>query len=113
PAGEIPVRIYWPATRRAADCTPSLIVFAHGGGFVFCDLDSHDDLCRSMANGIGAVVVSVDYRRAPEHRWPAAADDVHAAAVWASDNASTLGADGRRLIVAGDSAGGNLAAVAS
>ncbi|MYR06916.1 alpha/beta hydrolase fold domain-containing protein [Gordonia sp. SID5947] len=113
PAGEIPVRIYWPAARYPVDPAPSLIVFAHGGGFVFCDLDSHDDLCRSMANGTGAVVVSVDYRRAPEHRWPAAAHDVHAATAWASDNAASLGADAGHLIVAGDSAGGNLAAVAS
>jgi acetyl esterase len=78
-------------------------VFAHGGGFVFCDLDPHDELCRAMCNGVGAVVVSVDYRLAPEHRWPAA-DDVYAVACWA-------GRFGGPLVVAGDSAGGNLAAV--
>jgi acetyl esterase len=108
PAGDIAVRIYWP------EGTPGpmpVVVFAHGGGFVFCDLDSHDELCRAMANGIGAVVVSVDYRLAPESPWPAAAEDVYAVADWATQQAGTLGADPGRLLVAGDSAGGNLAAV--
>lgn len=109
PAGDIPIRIYWP-TRRPDGELP-VVVFAHGGGFVFCDLDSHDGLCRSMTNGLGAVVVSVDYRLAPEARWPAAADDMYAATAWVSGNAEELGADRDRLVVAGDSAGGNLAAV--
>lgn len=109
PAGEIPVRIYWPAT--AADAALPAVVFAHGGGFVFCDLDSHDGLCRAMANGIGAVVVSVGYRLAPEARWPAAADDVYAVTAWVASNAEQLSADPARLVIAGDSAGGNLAAV--
>ena len=108
PAGEINVRIYWPATSSSPK---SLIVFAHGGGFVFCDLDSHDELCRAMTNGVGAVVVSVDYRLAPESPWPAAAEDVYAVADWAARQAEALGADPARLMVAGDSAGGNLAAV--
>jgi acetyl esterase len=107
-AGDVAVRIYWPA---ASSGPVPVVVFAHGGGFVFCDLDSHDELCRAMTNGIGAVVVSVDYRLAPESPWPAAAEDVYAAADWAVQQAGALGADPGRLLVAGDSAGGNLAAV--
>ncbi|WP_232490818.1 alpha/beta hydrolase [Mycobacterium dioxanotrophicus] len=105
----LPVRIYWPA--MPLTCPLPLVVFAHGGGFVFCDLDTHDDLCRSLANDIGAVVVSVDYRLAPESPWPAAAEDLYAAVCWAAERAGELGADAARLVVAGDSAGGNLAAV--
>ncbi len=108
PAGDIKIRIYWP-TMSSGSCP--LIVFAHGGGFVFCDLDSHDDLCRSMSNGVGAVVVSVDYRLAPESRWPAAVNDVYAVADWAAGQAEELGADPARMVLAGDSAGGNLATV--
>jgi acetyl esterase len=107
-AGDIAVRIYWPA---ASSGPVPVVVFAHGGGFVFCDLNSHDELCRAMTNGIGAVVVSVDYRLAPESPWPAAAEDVYAVADWAVHQAGALGADPGRLLVAGDSAGGNLAAV--
>lgn len=106
-AGNIAVRIYRPAAM--AGPVPTL-VYAHGGGFVFCDLDSHDGLCRSFANLIPAVVVSVDYRLAPEHRWPAAVEDVFAVAQWAARNADALGGDSNQIIVGGDSAGGNLAA---
>ncbi|WP_135453868.1 alpha/beta hydrolase [Mycobacterium sp. DL99] len=109
PGGDIPVRIYWPET--SSDAPAPMVVFAHGGGFVFCDLDTHDDLCRSLSNGIGAAVVSVDYRLAPESRWPAAADDVYAALCWVARNADELGGDASKIVVAGDSAGGNLAAV--
>jgi acetyl esterase len=105
---DINVRIYWPSEPFGA---LPVIVFAHGGGFVFCDLDSHDDLCRAMTNGVGAIVVSVDYRLAPEFPWPAAVDDVYAVTAWAADHAEELGADPARLVVAGDSAGGNLATV--
>jgi acetyl esterase len=108
PGGDIPVRIYRPADVERP--LPTL-VYAHGGGFVFCDLDSHDELCRSFTNLLPAVVVSVAYRLAPEHRWPAAAQDVFAVAQWAADNVDTLGGDGARIVVGGDSAGGNLAAV--
>jgi acetyl esterase len=108
PGGDVPVRIYRPD----GDDLPVLI-FAHGGGFVFCDLDSHDGLCRSFANLIPAIVVAVDYRLAPEHRWPAAAEDVYAVARWAAGNARSLGGDPARMVVGGDSAGGNLAAVAA
>lgn len=105
--GPIPVRVYRPE----ADGPLPLVVYAHGGGFVFCDLDSHDGLCRNLANLVPAVVVSVDYRLAPENSWPAAAEDVYTATCWAHDNAASLGADPGRLVVGGDSAGGNLAAV--
>jgi acetyl esterase len=107
PAGDIPVRIYRPASLSGP--VPTL-VYAHGGGFVFCDLDSHDGLCRSLANLIPAVVVSVAYRLAPEDQWPAAAEDVFAVAQWAARNADALGGDANRIVVGGDSAGGNLAA---
>jgi len=106
PGGDIPVRIYRPDGSGLP-----ILVYAHGGGFVFCDLDSHDGLCREIANRTPAVVVSVAYRLAPEHRWPAAADDFYAATQWAADNASSLGGDAGRVAVGGDSAGGNLAAV--
>ncbi|SHU95291.1 esterase/lipase [Mycobacteroides abscessus subsp. abscessus] len=106
----IGVRIYRPSRSNTADGLP-VFVFAHGGGFVFCDLDSHDGLCRSFANSIPAVVVSVDYRLAPEHQWPAAAEDVYAVTQWAAGHAAELGGDPTKIIVGGDSAGGNLAAV--
>ena len=111
PAGDIAIRIYWPSRPAGARGLLPIVVFAHGGGFVFCDLDSHDDLCRAMTNGVGALVVSVDYRLAPESRWPAAVDDVYAVADWAAGQADELGADPARMVLAGDSAGANLATV--
>jgi acetyl esterase len=110
-AGDINIRIYWPSGTSGPSGSLPIVVFAHGGGFVFCDLDSHDDLCRAMTNGVGAIVVSIDYRLAPESLWPAAVDDVYAVADWAAGQADELGADPARMVVAGDSAGGNLAAV--
>lgn len=107
PGGPLPLRVLRP--HHDGDPLP-VIVFAHGGGFVFCDLDSHDELCRSMAAGVGAVVVSVDYRLAPEHAGPAAHDDLFAALRWAAAHAGSFGGDPSRIAVAGDSAGGNLAA---
>lgn len=104
--GDIPVRIYRPNGDRLP-----ILVYAHGGGFVFCDLDSHDGLCRSLTNLLPAVVISVAYRLAPENPWPGAAEDVYTAVKWAADNADTLGGDAARVVVGGDSAGGNLAAV--
>ncbi len=107
PGDDIPVRIYRPDR----DGPLPVLVYAHGGGFVFCDLDSHDGLCRNIANLIPAVVISVGYRLAPEHRWPAAAEDMYAVTRWAADHAEHLGGDAGRIAVGGDSAGGNLAAV--
>ena len=107
PGGDIPVRIYTPNGTAPFP----LLVYFHGGGWVLGGLDTHDGVCRALANGAGCVVVSVDYRLAPEHRYPAAAEDCHAATKWAAANAAELGADARRLAVGGDSAGGNLAAV--
>ena len=107
--GAIPVRIYYPhgdPTEHRAG-----IVFCHGGGFVFCDIESHDGFCRAVARGTGAVVVSVDYRRAPEHSAPAAAIDAFTAYCWVVEHGAGLGIDPTRIAVAGDSAGGNLAAV--
>jgi acetyl esterase/lipase len=112
PAGEIPVRIYWPASAggtAAAGGAPG-VVFFHGGGWVICDLDTHDGQCRALANGVGAVVVSVDYRLAPEAKFPGALDDCLAATRWVADHATELGVDASLLAVAGDSAGGNLTA---
>jgi acetyl esterase len=109
PAGELPIRIYRPDA--AANGPVPGFTFFHGGGWVVCDLDSHDGLCRRLANSVGAVVVSVDYRLAPEHPWPSAIDDAYAALLWVGDHTTELGIDPTRLAVAGDSAGGNIAAV--
>jgi acetyl esterase len=107
PSGPVRLRIYHPAP---AEPRP-VVVFFHGGGFVLGDLDTHDGLARSLALRCGAVVVSVDYPLAPEHKFPAATDAAFEATEWVARHAAELGADGRRLAVAGDSAGGNLAAV--
>lgn len=107
PTGAIPVRIYTPPGPGPHPVT----VFFHGSGFVVLDLDTHDDLCRRLCAGSACVVVSVDYRLAPEHRYPAAPDDCLAATRWVADHAAEIGADGSRIVVAGDSAGGCLAAV--
>ncbi len=109
PAGALAIRIFWPPPE--AHDPPPLLVFFHGGGFVIGDLDSHDGICREHAVGAGAVVVAVDYRLAPEHPYPAAVDDAWAATQWAAAHGPELGADASRLGVAGDSAGGTIAAV--
>ena len=111
PAGPIPIRVYWPPS--AGDAAPPVVVFIHGGGWCVGDLDTYDGTAREHAVGTGAVVVSVDYRLAPEHPYPAAVEDVWAATQWVAEHAVELGADPERLAVAGDSAGGNLAAVVS
>src|SRR3989440_3342456 len=109
PAGDVPVRIYTPDVPAPRP----VVAFFHGGGFVICSVETHDGLARRLANALGAVVVSVEYRLAPEARCPAAAEDCYAATQWVHEHAADLGADPARLMVAGDSAGGNLAAVVS
>jgi acetyl esterase len=108
PAGPMNIRIYWPPTDHA---TPPVVVFFHGGGFVLGDLDTHDGTCRQHAVGASAVVVSVEYRLAPEHPYPAAVEDAWAATQWVAEHGSEIGADASRLAVAGDSAGGTISAV--
>ena len=109
PGDDIPVRTYSP---KAQSPLPALIYF-HGGGWVLGDLESHDHVCRALANSVPCAVISVDYRLAPEHKFPAAVDDSYAATQWIANHAGDLGVDPSRIAVGGDSAGGNLAAVVS
>jgi acetyl esterase len=109
PAGDVPVRIYTPA----GDGPLPVVVFFHGGGFTIGSLTSHDPVAHKLAAESGAIVVSVDYRLAPEHKFPAAVEDCFAALQWVGDNAASFGGDASRLAVCGDSAGGNLATVSS
>jgi acetyl esterase len=113
PAGSIPARVYTPMTLRQTAGVAPCLVFFHGGGWVIGDLDSHDVVCRKLADAGQLVVISVDYRLAPEHKFPAAVEDAIAATAWIAANAGQLGIDASRLSVGGDSAGGNLAAVVS
>jgi acetyl esterase len=107
PGGSIGGRIYAPVRGQ----TLPALLYMHGGGWVLGDLDSHDSVCRALARRAGCMVVSLDYRLAPEHRFPAAADDAWAGLEWLHENAAAIGADPERLAVGGDSSGGNLAAV--
>ena len=109
PHGDVRARIYHPHTRRHLP----VLVFFHGGGFVLGSLDSHDSLARMLALGADCIVVSVDYRLAPEHCFPAAVEDCFAALRWVHEHAAELGAAGGKIVVGGDSAGGNLATVAA
>jgi acetyl esterase/lipase len=110
PGGDIALRLYRAEKAQAGILQP-VIVYFHGGGWVIGDLESHDTVCRELAARSGSALISVDYRLAPEHVFPAAVDDAIAATEWVADNAAELGVDASRLAVAGDSAGGNLAAV--
>lgn len=112
PGGDIPIRIYTPPELDAdvAAETAGAIAFFHGGGWVLSNIDGHDSLARRIATRTGAVVMSVDYRLAPEHPFPAPHDDCWAATTWLAEHTAELGADPAKLVVAGDSAGGNLAA---
>lgn len=109
PEGDVAVRVYTPAD--AVGSNRGVLIWFHGGGFVIGDLDTADHTCRALANRAGAVVVSVDYRLAPEHPAPAALDDCMAALMWTVENAEMLGVDATKVAVGGDSAGGNLAAL--
>jgi acetyl esterase len=111
PAGSIPARVYTPTRLRKVNGLAPGLVFFHGGGWVIGDLDSHDVVCRKLADEGELMVVSVDYRLAPEHKFPAAVDDAIASTKWIAENARQFGIDASRLMVGGDSAGGNLAAV--
>ena len=106
PGGPLRLRVYRPLGTGPFP----LLVFFHGSGFVLCSLDTHDGMCRNLCAGAGCVVVSVDYRLAPEHKFPAPLDDCVFATRWAVQHADDLSADGGRVVVVGDSAGGNLAA---
>ena len=110
PGGDLPVRIYRPDLD--GDDLPALVYF-HGGGHVIGSPDTHDATARNLCNGAGCVVMSVDYRLAPEHKFPAAAEDAFAAVRWCAAHGPEIGIDPRRIAVGGDSAGGNLAAVAA
>jgi len=109
PGGPIAVRVYRPVKNEEL---PALVYF-HGGGFVICNLDTHDRLCSALANASGCAVISVDYRLAPEHKYPAAVDDAYAATKYIAEHAEEFGVDPNRIAVGGDSAGGNLATVVS
>lgn len=110
PGGSIPLRIFTPHEPASGERLP-VLVYLHGGGFVVGSLDSYDSICRVLANRTDCIVVSVDYRLAPEHKFPAAVEDCCEALDWVSENAAEFDGDGDRIAIAGDSAGGNLAAV--
>ena len=110
PGSDIGLRVYWPRDAKPGELFPVLLWF-HGGGFVIGNLDTHDSVCRMLAAQADCAVVAVDYRLAPEFKFPAAVEDCHAALRWLSLHATEIGADPKRISVGGDSAGGNLAAV--
>ncbi len=109
PEGPIPVRIYTPEGKGPFP----VLVFFHGGGWVIGNIESHDAVCRTLTNTVDCITVSVDYRLAPEYKFPAAPEDCYAATKWAVENAATFNGDPARVAIGGDSAGGNLAAVVS
>ena len=107
PGGDLPVRIYWPSKGKAPY---PVVLYFHGGGFVIATNDTYDATPRALANGVGAVVISPEYRKAPENKFPAAHDDALAAYTWLLKNAASIKGDAKRIVFAGESAGGNLAA---
>ena len=109
--GDLPIRIFWPHGAGEGDRLPGVVVFFHGGGWVLGSIETHEPQVRAMVNRTGLVYVSVEYRLAPEDPYPAAVEDCYAATCWVAAHAAELGVDPTRLAVAGDSAGGNLAAV--
>src|SRR5262249_54985896 len=111
PHGTLPARIYTPKTLRKSNGLAPCLVFFHGGGWVIRDLDTHEVACQKLAHEGQLIVISVDYRPAPEPKFPAAVDDAITATKWIAANAQQLGIDAGQLLVGGDSAGGNLAAV--
>jgi acetyl esterase len=112
PAGAISARYYRPLGTKPAETLPAVVYF-HGGGWTCGDLDTHDSVCRGIAAHSHCAVVAIDYRMGPEHRFPAAVEDALAALQWVAANAGSFAVDPARLVVAGESAGGNLAAVAA
>ena len=112
-ANEVPlsVRIYYP--EREHDSLLPLVVYFHGGGWSFGSIETHDNVCRTICSGASSIVASIEYRLAPEHKFPQAVNDAIAASKWARENAHAIGADPARIVLAGDSAGANLAAVAA
>ena len=106
PEGQLPVRVYWPSAEQGLP----ILYFVHGGGWVLGDLDSYDYICRLITKHAGCITVSVEYRRAPEHKFPGPLWDAYTTAQWVIDNAGRLGGDPTRVAVGGDSAGGNLSA---
>jgi acetyl esterase len=111
PGGPLPIRIYHPANAPVGP--RPIILYYHGGGFVIGTIDTHDSIPRVLANRSGAIVISVEYRLAPEHRYPAGVEDAVASVLWAAEHGAEIGGNPSKLAVAGDSAGGNLAAVAA
>lgn len=109
--GPIPIRLYYPP--RDDGLPLPLVVYFHGGGWCFGSIESHDSVCRTLCAGAGCIVASVEYHLAPEHKFPQAVNDAVAASSWAVENAAAIGADQARIVLAGDSAGANLAAVAA
>jgi acetyl esterase len=113
PHGEIPIRIYRPNVEGGGSGALPCLLYFHGGGWVLGTVDSTDAICRATANRAGCIVVSVEYRLSPEHKFPVPLDDCYAATTWVAANGKEIGVDGTRLAVGGDSAGGNLAAAVS
>ena len=111
PGGPLPIRLYYPMA--APDGPLPIVLYYHGGGFVLGSVDTHDSIPRKLANDAGAIIASVEYRLAPEDRYPAPVEDAEASVLWAVEHGAAIGGDPARVAVAGDSAGGNLAAVAA